>query len=379
MEKEKDQGEELVEIDEKGNPVEENAQKEPKLKMTTSRKIKWTIQFIFTCFLFVVIYYCIKTMLPTTSRSVFDSTVLKNKKLKNRIIFGAIVDEAYQSTESDEKGIRNYEKLAKNDVALIVTGARIINKNLNSPVRIDIDDHQEELKKLAEAVHKYNTSILLQLVHPGLASTSEEVLSPSGGKAFFSDKSKAMTKEDILEVEKNFVEAAKKAKIMGFDGVEIHANHLSLVSTFLSKKYNKRDDEYGGTDEKRAQFLVEIISKIRKEVGDDMIISVKLDSEDEEHGFDEKGFLTAGKLAEENGADLIEVSGTNYDRAGEIIFFEKAKKLAETVKIPVVCIGGIKSYENSQYVLKNSKVEYIGIVRELAKNPELIKEWSKNK
>ena len=99
-------------------------------------------------------------MLATTSRSVFDSTVLKNKKLKNRIIFGAIVDEAYQSTESDEKGIRNYEKLANNDVALIVTGARIINKNLNSPVRIDIDDHHEELKKLAEAVHKYNTSIL---------------------------------------------------------------------------------------------------------------------------------------------------------------------------------------------------------------------------
>ena len=112
-----------------------------------------------------------------------------------------------------------------------------------------------------------------------------------------------MTKEDIIRIQDYFVQGAIRAKKAGFDGIEIHGGHLHLVSSFLSQKFNRRTDEYGGSDENRAKFLIEIIKKIREAIGDEMIISAKIDSVNEEMGFTEKGFLTTGKLLEEAGVD----------------------------------------------------------------------------
>ena len=109
-----------------------------------------------------------------------------------------------------------------------------------------------------------------------------------------------------------------------------------------------------------------------------MIISIKIDSEDEDQGFTESNFLKTGKILEEAGVDMISVSGTNVFRKGELLFYERTKKLAEILKIPVVCIGGIKSYENADYVLKNSKIEYIAMSREFLKQPDIIKKWYLN-
>ena len=119
--------------------------------------------------------------------------------------------------------------------------------------------------------------------------------------------------------------------------------------------------------------MVEIIEKIREAIGDEMIISAKIDSVDEEKGFTESGFLTAGKLLEKAGVDLIEVTGANPIRDDDIYFFNDTKKLAETLKIPVTCIGGVKTYELADYVLKNSKIEFVALSRTLMKEPDLIK------
>ena len=216
----------------------------------------------------------------------------------------------------------------------------------------------------------------MQLNHPGLYSSNNILYSPSGDKGVFTNiTSKEMTKEDILRIQDYFVQGAIRAKKAGFDGIEIHGGHLTLVSSFFSKKFNKRIDEYGGTDEKRARFLVEIIKKIRKAIGEDMIISAKIDSEDEEKGFTESDFLKTGKILEEAGVDMISVSGTNTRRTDELLFYERTKKLAEILKIPVACIGGIKSYENADYVLKNSKIEYVAMARALVRDPELVSKW----
>ena len=120
---------------------------------------------------------------------------------------------------------------------------------------------------------------MIQLIHNGMNtfSTNEKIYGPSKGKLLNQDRTSIeMTKEDILRVEDDFVKAAKRAKEAGFDGIEIHSGHLYLLSTFLTPKYNKRTDEYGGNDENRARMLVEIIEKIRKEIGNDIVLSVKL-------------------------------------------------------------------------------------------------------
>ena len=83
---------------------------------------------------------------------------------------------------------------------------------------------------------------------------------------------------------------------------------------------------------------------------------------------------------EEAGLDLLEISGPNGIRNAEHpYFYDETKKIAEKLKMPVICFRGIKNYEQADYILKNSKIEYISMARELMKNPDTVTKWSLNK
>ena len=154
-----------------------------------------------------------------------------------------------------------------------------------------------------------------------------------------------------------------------------------MISTLFSfSNINKRTDEYGGSDENRARLIVEIVQKVREAIGNDMIISAKIDNIDEKYGLSESGFLTTGKMLEKAGLDMIKVSGPNPHRNGdEPYFYEDTKKLADNLNIPVTCIGGIKTYEQVDFILQNSKIQYIAMSRELIKQPDILKKWSTKK
>ena len=86
-----------------------------------------------------------------------------------------------------------------------------------------------------------------------------------------------------------------------------------------------------------------------------------------------------GKALEQAGLDLMEISGPNPIRNGdEPYFYNDTKKLAEALKIPVICIGGIKKYEQADYIVKNSNIQYIAMSRELLKQPDIVKKWYLN-
>ena len=92
---------------------------------------------------------------------------------------------------------------------------------------------------------------------------------------------------------------ALRAKKAGFDGIEIHGAHFYLISEFLSPLFNKRTDEYGGSDENRARFLMEIIAKVREKVGNEYIVGLKINSEDgDKNGISEEGFIKICQMAE---------------------------------------------------------------------------------
>ena len=364
--------EELVEVDEKGNPIEE-PKKEKKEKSYSTYKV---VLGIILCLIILVSCYFYFNY-KKNNKSIFDETTLKNLKLKNRVFFGPIC-------HVPEK----IENIVKNDVALVITEGAVVGDYTFSklqpdgPFRIDSDEFIPDIKKLPAVVHKYNSYILLDLVHQGLISVEQPVYSPSGDKGLINKEiqSKAMTKDDIVRIQDYFVQGALRAKKAGYDGIEIHGAQLTLVSLFSSKKYNRRTDEYGGSDENRARFIVEIVKKIRKAVGNDFIISAKIDSTDEENGFTESGFITLGKALEEAGLDLMEISGPNPIRTGkDPYFYNDTKKLADILKIPIICIGGISKYEQADYIVKNSNIEYIAMSRELLKHPDIVKQWYLNK
>ena len=310
-----------------------------------------------------------------STKTAFDETTLKNLKFKSRIFLGPC-------THTPSK----YENIVKNGVAMVTTEGCIVGDYAftklqpEGPFRIDSDEYLPLIKELADTVHKHNSYILLDLLHQGAGSS--EHFTPSGGKGFFGldIETKALTKEDILRIEDYFVQAALRAKKAGCDGVEIHGAQLSLVSLFSSSKYNQRTDEYGGSDENRARFIVEIYNKIRQAIGDEMIISAKIDNVCEEHGYTESGFITIAKALEKAGLDIMEISGPNPHRNGpDPYFYEDTKKIADILKIPIICIGGIKTYEQVDFILKNSNIQYIAMSRELLKQPDLVTKWKSNK
>jgi 2,4-dienoyl-CoA reductase-like NADH-dependent reductase (Old Yellow Enzyme family) len=186
-----------------------------------------------------------------------------------------------------------------------------------------------------------------------------------------------MTKADILRIEDDFVKAAVRAKKAGFDGVELHGAHLYLLSEFLSPLANHRTDEYGGSDENRARIIVEILEKMRPAVGNDFVISMKINTEEGEGGITENGVITACKLAEKAGLDLVQLSGTKWfnEKSKTPFYYEIGKKLADILKIPVMVTGAARDLDNLNEILNNSNIKYIGMARPLICEPDLIYRW----
>ena len=247
--------------------------------------------------------------------------------------------------------------------------------------RLDKDEYITEYKKLVDLVHKNGANIITQLVHIGMNTftKADPVYAPSSLPMKNQDRfTKEMTKDDILRIENDFAEAALRAKKAGFDGVEIHGAHFYLISEFLSPLTNKRNDEYGGSDENRARFLLEIIAKVREKVGNDYIVGLKINSEDcDKNGITEEGFMKICLMAEEAGVDFIQVSGMKWlrEKTKAPLYPEISAKLAEKVKIPIITIGGIRSMKEANEILNKSKIQYIGIALPLICQYDLIKKW----
>ena len=149
-EEKKDSGQELIDIDEKGNPIEkEKEEKKNKLNLNFSYKI---IIAIILCLIIIVSCYCFFSS-KKSNKSIFDKTTLKNLKLKNRIFFGPITHDA-----------QKIESIIKNDISLAITDGAIVGDastklKKEGTFMIDSDEHIPEIKKLVDVVHKYNSYI----------------------------------------------------------------------------------------------------------------------------------------------------------------------------------------------------------------------------
>lgn len=337
-------------------------------------------------------------------KNLFEYTTIKNMKLKNRFFKAAVWEElATENGHMTDELFQIYEELAKGGIGTIFTSYAHVEKDEQpNPGMLGIYDDSfiSEYKKLTDMAHNYRANIIMQLAYGGsqtnLKPPSHVIWGPSSVENEITGIVPVkMSKEDIKHLIKSFGKAAGRVKQAGFDGVELHAAHGYLLSQFLCPHYNTRTDEYGGSIENRARIILEIYYEVRKTVGNNFPILVKINSEDfMEDGLTSEESIIVSKILEEAGIDGIEVSGGNdsspnviknnlgairtkvvFSKDRESYFRDHAARLAQVVSIPVILTGGNRHIEVMDEILGDTNIAYFGLGRPMISEPDLINKW----
>jgi len=330
---------------------------------------------------------------------LFESTTINNLTLKNRFIRSATWEGmADEDGTCNSKMIELMSNLAKGGVGLIITGhAHVLHNGQASPFQTGIykDDFIPALRKVTEAVHNEGGKIILQIAHAGCQALQRFTGTEPVGPSVFENMGKAVCREitpkEINEVVKAFGKAAERAREAGFDGIQIHGAHGYLFSQFLSLFYNKRTDEYGGSIENRARPLLEAYREIRSKVGEKYPVLLKVNSQDYvENGFNINEMVDAVDILQNEGIDAIELSGGTIHadkahvpvRAGkidtaekEVFYREAAIAYKEKVNVPLMLVGGTRSYSVAEQLANDGITDYVSLSRPLIREPDLINRW----
>ncbi len=329
---------------------------------------------------------------------LFETTSINSMTLKNRFVRSATwVGLANQDGSCTQRLIDLTTKLAEGEVGLIISGFTFVSQDGHvgsSQMGIHNGDLLKGLSKMTEAVHQAGGTLAVQLMHGGLFAdpqlTGQEALGPSVMATEKGPMGREMTHEEIHLIVDGFRDAATRAKKAGFDGIQIHAAHGFLLSQFLSPFFNKREDEYGGSIENRARLLLEVVRSVREAVGDKFSLLVKFNTKDYlEGGFDVDDMLQTAGMLEQSGVDAIELSGgttislltgdpdNSFSPVGKrgVYYEEAAKRYKEQVGLPLILVGGIRSYGESQRLVEEGTADYVSMCRPLIREPDLIKRW----
>jgi len=329
--------------------------------------------------------------------TIFEPTTIKNMELKNRLVRSATWEGMCTAEGRPTPQLADfYTTLASGGVGLIISGYTFVRpdgKQLPGKMGIHTGGFAKEMQELTGAVHNAGGKICLQLVHAGGQTDSKQAgrqpLAPSALKvAQFPELPAAMSKEDIDEIIQAFGEGARRAKTWGFDAVQIHGAHGYLISQFLSPLTNQRQDQYGGPLTNRSRFLLEVYQAIRREVGSDYPVLVKLNGSDFlEGGFSTEDAVLTAQILHEQGIDAIEVSGgtpasgnqtpvrpqtdTPYEEGYNLA---QARRIKAAVRCPVMVVGGIRSHEMATAIIEEG-LDYISLARPLIREPALPRRW----
>jgi len=332
------------------------------------------------------------------SSPLFQPSFLNQTKLKNHFICSSTwLGRANHDGSCSPLLINAISGVAKNEIGLYINEMSFISRNgqcANNQLGVCSDKQLPGLRQLTEEVHRFDTPVVMQLVHGGLFSmpvlTGEEPMGPSILVKEDGNIGREMTKEEIGESIVAFREAALRAQQAGFDGVQVHAAHGWLLSQFLSPIFNRRKDEFGGSLENRARIVLEIVKSIRESAGDQFLILVKINSADNlPGGFNIEDMLQVSVMLEKAGVDAIEISGGTIaalltgdmdnsfsPTTREPVYYrEAALKYKEKIKIPLILVGGIRSFEAADEIVKTGTADYISLCRPLIREPDLIKRW----
>ena len=350
----------------------------------------------------------------TNTQRLFESVSLGNTTLNNRVGVAPMTrTSATKEGFITDKMISYYTSFAKGGFGLIITEGTYTDdqysQTYSNQPGIVYDEQAQEWKKVVDSVHQAGAKIFMQIQHTGPLSQGNRfvkgTIAPSavqpkgeqlefyGGKGpFFLPKE--ATKEEVSDVINGFVNAAKRAQSVGFDGVEIHGANGYLLDAFWTDYTNQRTDEYGGTTENRVRLLVEVSKAVRESVGADFTVGIRISQgkvNDYAHkwaGKEKDAEIIFGQLGQA-GLDYIHVT---EHKAWQPAFDTNDLSLAVFAKkygkIPVIANGHLENPSKASEMIERGEADVITLGKgalanhnwvQKVRNDEQLKEFDQEK
>jgi 2,4-dienoyl-CoA reductase-like NADH-dependent reductase (Old Yellow Enzyme family) len=311
-------------------------------------------------------------------------------ELKNRFVRSATVDNLGKNGRVTEIQEKRYADLARGEVGLIISSGLFPNRDgwaAPGQVGIHRDDQIPSLNRLVRAVHENGGKIAAQLMHAGWFGNPEVSGIPVIGPSAMVNQANGLTvrelsSDEILEHIDDYIQAGRRAIEAGFDAVQLHGAHGWLISAFLSPVTNRRQDQWGGSAEKRAAFAVRISEGLRKMAGPDFPLFIKLGLKDyhPQGKTLAEGIETARRLVEA-GLDAIEVSeGVEEEPFHHIrtdaispYYLEECREARRFLKVPLILVGGFRTLREMEQVVEEKKADAVSMCRPFIMDPYLVK------
>jgi len=243
-------------------------------------------------------------------------------------------------------------------------------------------------KRLNDAVHPFGVRTSAELNHAGRNSaTAKTGLQPVAPSSLPNEIvggwiPKELTVAEIAEIVEKFAKAARRAVAAGYDMITIHGAHGYLITSFLSPKHNQRTDEYGGDEERRGRFPREVYEAIRREVGPDLPVGIRISAtENIEGGLTEEQSAAFIQRLEKLGLDFVDVSVGIYENFETLIqpmdfqqgcLLPYAHRMREKVKIPVITAGRINDIDVAERALADGDADFAHMARAFHADPEIL-------
>ena len=284
---------------------------------------------------------------------------------------------------------------AKGGIGLIVTGASVVHPSAGrSPAAIQLwrDECIEPFRRIADAIHQHDARIVVQINHAGRANYGAPTLDPVWSASPIVSKMhmgtpREMTVDEIQLVIEAFASAARRMREAGLDGVEVHCGQDYLIETFMSPLFNQREDEYGGSEENRLRFAHEVIAAVRKAVGRDFTVGIRVNGDEyEEDGLNQEDMQRiVGALAASGQLDYVSVNwglggNASFGMSGPVIppmyvppgaFVYLAAGIKQVTELPVICVGRINTPVLAEAILERNEADLVGMTRANLCDPEL--------
>lgn len=322
--------------------------------------------------------------------NLFSAGQIGTMTLPNRVIRSATQDPfGHRDGTCAPEQVALYRDIAAAGTGAIITAYSYISPEARSTgiqVGFATEEQRASQKEVLDAVHEAGGRLILQLMHAGMNVFMPEkhvaggkLLAPTGGlKAPNDMETTEITAEDMAKIKADFVDAAKAAKELGFDGIQLHCAHGYLLSQFLDPNTNQRTDAYGGSAENRFRFPGECLTAIREAVGQDYPVLIKVNTNcgGEYKTSYAEDILYFCRQFEALGADAIELSGYNWLGLGKkqvpTFYLDQAKAIRQEVKIPLILVGGVRGPETVQAIL-DAGIEFVSASRPFICQPDFVK------